>query len=407
MKDQRISEFEFISLMASLMALSALSIDALLPGLDEIGKAIGTVDPRENQFLITIIVLGLGIGQLISGALSDSIGRKPTMYIGCVIFAMASIICVSAFSLEVMIMGRLLQGIGLSAPANVSMAIIRDKYSGNHMAKIMSYITVIFILTPVIAPTFGKVLLDNFGWESIFYSQLIFGLFVTIWFWQRQQETLKRENRKKINWELYTNGVKEFFKHPEAIIYTIIAGLISGPFLAYMSASQQIFSKQYDLEDVYSYIFSGLALGIGIATFLNGTLVVKYGMQRMVTIPMIVLLGISTTYVVLFGAELNPDSTIFILFLAFILFSMGFIFGNLNALAMQPIGHIAGIGASIVSFISTTISVSIAALIGRFINLTALPIFIGFSVCVAISLVMMLIATSALSSVKRRVWLED
>lgn len=400
MKDQRISEFEFISLMASLMALSALSIDALLPGLDEIGKAIGTVDPRENQFLITIIVLGLGIGQLISGALSDSIGRKPTMYIGCVIFAMASIICVSASSLEVMIMGRLLQGIGLSAPANVSMAIIRDKYSGNHMAKIMSYITVIFILTPVIAPTFGKVLLDNFGWESIFYSQLIFGLFVTIWFWQRQQETLKRENRKKINWKLYTNGVKEFFKHPGAIIYTIIAGLISGPFLAYMSASQQIFSKQYDLEDVYPYIFSGLALGIGIATFLNGTLVVKYGMQRMVTIPMIVLLSISTTYVVLFGAGLNPDSTIFILFLAFILFSMGFIFGNLNALAMQPIGHIAGIGASIVSFISTTISVSIAALIGRFINLTALPIFIGFSVCVAISLVMMLIATSALSSVK-------
>lgn len=389
MKNNKISDLEFIGIMASLMALAAMSIDALLPGLNEIGKAIGVIDPKDNQFIITIVVLGLGFGQLVSGALSDSIGRKPVMYIGCIVFAIASIICVMATHFEIMIAGRFLQGVGLSAPRSVSTAIIRDKYSGNQMARIMSYIVVVFILAPVIAPTFGKVLLDNFGWESIFYSQLIFGIVVTIWLWQRQPETLKKEDQKKMNLALFSNGLRAFFKIPKAIVYTIISGLISAPFLAYMSASQQIFSQQYNLEDVYPYIFSGLALGIGLATFLNGKLVMKYGMQKMAMIPMFVLLSISSIYIVLFSGESNPDSIVFIGFLALILFSIGFIFGNLNAMAMQPIGHIAGIGASIIGCVSTLVSVPVAAIIGQFINKTSLPLFIGFTVCTILSILMM------------------
>ncbi len=389
MKDNKISDLEFIGIMASLMALAAMSIDALLPGLNDIGKAIGITDPKDNQFIITIVVLGLGFGQLVSGALSDSIGRKPVMYIGCIVFAIASIICVMATNFELMIAGRFLQGVGLSAPRSVSTAIIRDKYSGNQMARIMSYIVVVFILAPVIAPTFGKVLLDSFGWESIFYSQLIFGIVVTIWLWQRQPETLKKEDQKKMNLALFSNGLKAFFKIPKAIVYTIISGLISAPFLAYMSASQQIFSQQYNLEDVYPYIFSGLALGIGVATFLNGKLVMKYGMQKMAMIPMVALLSISSIYIVLFSGESNPDSIVFIGFLALILFSIGFIFGNLNAMAMQPIGHIAGIGASIIGCVSTLVSVPIAAIIGQFINKTSLPLFIGFTVCTILSIIMM------------------
>lgn len=388
MQTKKISNFEFISLMASLMALAALSIDALLPGLDVIGDAIGTTDPKDNQFLIIVIVLGLGLGQLVSGALSDSIGRKPTMYIGCSVFAIASIICVFAQNFEVMIIGRLFQGIGLSAPRSVSMAIIRDKYVGDLMAKVMSYITVVFILAPVIAPTLGKFLLDAFGWQSIFYSQLIFGVFVAIWLWQRQPETLKEENKKPINWSLFRDGTKEFFKQPKAVIYTIISGVITAPFLFYISTSQQIFSEQYNLGDVYPYIFSGLALGIGIATFLNGSLVMKYGMKRMATIPMYAMLIITLTYIILYN-DGNPDSTIFIGFLALVLFTVGFVFGNLNALAMESIGHIAGIGASIVGFLSTLVSVPIATLMGQYVEISSLPIFIGFASCVTLSLVLM------------------
>ena len=197
MQIRKKSELEFIIVMASLMSLVALAIDALLPAITEISKTIQIVDPKNNQLFITMIFLGLGSGQLISGPLSDSFGRKPVIYVGFIVFAFASLICVFATSLEMMIVGRVLQGIGLSAPRTISVAMVRDRFSGNHMAKVMSFIVVIFILVPVVAPALGKLMLDVYGWKSIFYSQLVFGFFTMIWVWKRQPETLKIENRKK------------------------------------------------------------------------------------------------------------------------------------------------------------------------------------------------------------------
>ena len=175
MKIKQKTELEFIIIMASLMSLVALSIDALLPAISDISKSIHIVDLKNNQLFITMIFLGLGFGQLISGPLSDSFGRKPVIYVGFIVFAFASLICVFASSLEMMIVGRLLQGIGLSAPRTISIAMVRDRFSGNYMAKVMSFIVVIFILVPVIAPALGKLMLDSYGWRSIFYSQLVFG----------------------------------------------------------------------------------------------------------------------------------------------------------------------------------------------------------------------------------------
>jgi DHA1 family bicyclomycin/chloramphenicol resistance-like MFS transporter len=399
MNNKKISEFEFISLMASLMALAALSIDTLLPGLNDIGNSIGISDPKDNQLLITMIFLGLGFGQLISGTLSDSLGRKPVVYFGYLVFTFASILCVFSTTLEMMIVGRLLQGIGLSAPRSVSISIIRDKYSGDYMARIMSFVTVIFILAPVIAPTFGKIMLNNFGWESIFYSLVIFGLIAVVWLWKRQPETLTEMNRKEIKLSLFINGLKEFIKHKTAVIYTLIIGIIFAPFLAYISASQQIFEVQYDLGDEFPYIFSGLAAGIGLATYLNGRFVIKYGMSRLSIISFIALLVVSSTYILVFNGP-NPSSVVLITFLALILFTLGFIIGNINALAMQPIGHIAGIGAAIIGFVSTILTVVFATLIGRFVNTTALPIFIGFAACGAVSLLLIFLFNLSTDSQK-------
>ena len=152
------SKFEFIVLMASLMSLVSLSIDALLPALNNIGKAMNFPDPKDSQLLITMIFLGLGVGQLIAGPISDTIGRKPVVYIGFILFIIASYICVSAITIDQMILGRILQGISLSAPRTISIAMIRDTFSGNYMAKIMSFIVVIFLLVPMIAPALGKIM---------------------------------------------------------------------------------------------------------------------------------------------------------------------------------------------------------------------------------------------------------
>jgi DHA1 family bicyclomycin/chloramphenicol resistance-like MFS transporter len=388
MKIRQKSEFEFIVIMAALMSLVSLAIDALLPAITNIGDTIGITDATNNQLLITMIFLGLGFGQLISGPLSDSYGRKPIIYIGFIVFAFASLICVFSTSLEMMIVGRIAQGIGLSAPRTISIAMIRDRFSGNYMAKVMSFVVAIFILVPVVAPALGKIMLDLYGWQSIFYSQLLFGLTVMLWLWKRQPETLKKENKRDFKLSLLIAGLKEFIKHKNAVIFTFFSGCITGSFMVYLSASQVIFEQQYNLKDEFPFIFAGIALFIGIATFLNGTLVVRLGMFKLVSIFTIIFTLIPFVYIFLYSGETNPSIYVLVTFFGLQFFAIAFLFGNTRALAMEPIGHIAGIGAAINGFVSTIMAVPIAIWIGSFINTTALPLFIGFFVCGVIALLL-------------------
>jgi DHA1 family bicyclomycin/chloramphenicol resistance-like MFS transporter len=388
MKIRQKSEFEFIVIMAALMSLVSLAIDALLPAMTNIGDTIGIINATNNQLLITMIFLGLGFGQLISGPLSDSYGRKPIIYIGFIVFAFASLICVFSTSLEMMIVGRIIQGIGLSAPRTISIAMIRDRFSGNYMAKVMSFVVAIFILVPVVAPALGKIMLDLYGWQSIFYSQLLFGLAVMLWLWKRQPETLKKENKRDFKLVLLIAGLKEFIKHKNAVIFTFFSGCITGSFMVYLSASQLIFEQQYNLKDEFPFIFAGIALFIGIATFLNGTFVVRLGMFKLVSIFTFIFTLIPFVYIFLYSGETNPSIYVLVTFFGLQFFAIAFLFGNTRALAMEPIGHIAGIGAAINGFVSTIMAVPIATLIGSFINTTALPLFIGFFVCGVIALLL-------------------
>lgn len=384
------SQIEFILLMACLMSIVALSIDTILPALNPIGLSVGTVNQNENQLLITMIFLGLGLGQLIFGPISDSFGRKPVVYIGFAVFMLASFLCIAAPNIEIMVIGRILQGIGLSASRSISIAMIRDRFEGDYMAKIMSFVVTIFILVPIIAPTLGKFLLDNYGWESIFYSQLLFGIVVLCWFWKRQPETLPLAYKKKFSMAIFINGSKEFIKYRSAVIFTLISGLATGSFMVFLSTSQHIFEVQYGLVDQFPYIFGALAFSVGVATFTNGTLVVRFGMKKLVTIFSIVFSLTSLLYISIFYGETNPSISILILFLALQFFSVGFLFGNVRSLAMQPLGHIAGIGAAINGFISTIMAVPIATFIGSFVETTALPLFIGFAACGLGSLLLLL-----------------
>lgn len=385
-KNSSTSQFEFVALMASLMSVVALAIDALLPALEIIGITIGTTEVVDNQLLITMIFLGLGFGPLIFGPLSDSLGRKPVVYMGFALFIVASFLCVNATSLEMMVIGRILQGIGLSAPRTISIAIIRDRYSGDYMARIMSFVTVVFILVPVIAPALGKFVLDYYNWHGIFYIQVGISILVSWWFWKRQPETLSTENKKIFSKKGFLGEFKELIRHKRTIGFTIISGFITGSFMVYLSSSQQIFQNQYNLEEEFPYIFAGLAIAIGAAVFSNGVLVLKYGMEKLITVALVSFFLVSATYVGLFYNSPNPDVRILLLFFALQFFSIGFLFGNVRAMAMEPVGHIAGIAAAVTGFISTIMAVPISIFIGRFISETALPLFIGFSICAALAI---------------------
>jgi len=377
---------EFVVLMASLMSIVALSIDAILPALSDIGLAIHSQSPADNQLLIIMIFMGLGVGQLLFGPLSDSFGRKPIVYFGLILFFIASLICVFSKSLELMVFGRLLQGIALSAPRTISISIVRDSYKGDHMARIMSFVMVIFILVPVLAPALGKLILDYYNWQAIFYAQLVFAGVVGIWFWKRQPETLKKEYKAPFSNHLFVDGLRELLKFRETLVFTVISGFVTGAFMVYLSSSQHIFENQYGLKEEFPYIFAGLAITVGLATFSNGALVMRFGMRKLVLIALISYCCISISYILLFWSTGNPSLTVLLSFMALQFFAIGFLFGNINAIAMEPIGHIAGIGAAIIGFASMLIAVPLAIVIGQFVNATVLPMFVGFSACGVASL---------------------
>jgi len=372
------------------MSVVALAIDALLPALDIIGIAVGTTKVVDNQLLITMIFLGLGVGPLIFGPLSDAMGRKPLVYVGFAIFILSSFMCIYATSLEVMIAGRILQGIGLSGPRTIVVAIIRDMYSGDYMARILSFVTVVFLLIPIVAPALGKFVLDSYNWQGIFYVQIVFSILIALWFWRRQRETLVVEKRIPVSGKIFVNGFKEVFSQRTTMGYTIISGFVVGSFLVYLSSSQQIFQQQYNLKEEFPYIFAGLAIAIGLAIFLNGTFVLRYGMKKLITTSLFGYFAISVLYVILFFNTANPSVVVLLLFFGFQFFAIGFLFGNLRAIAMQPVGHIAGIASAITGFISTIMAVPISTFIGRFVDSEVLPLFIGFSICSGLSIVVLL-----------------
>ena len=388
MQNQKRSQLEFVVLMAALMSIVALSIDAVLPALPMIGDYLSINNPSDNPKLITTIFLGLGIGQLIFGPLSDSFGRKPMVYFGFVLFVIASIICITTKSFEMMLFGRLLQGIGLASPRTMCIAMVRDSYEGDYMAKILSIVVMVFILVPIIAPTLGQFLMNHYHWKSIFIFTLVYGLAVMLWFWLRQPETLKAKHRIPYRLAIFKTGTIQFFRIKSAVVYTLLSGFITGSFMVYLSTAQQIFEKQYNLAEEFPLIFASIAISVGLATFVNSQLVVKYGMRRIVHLSMLSFVAISLVFISLYHSGNNPSIAVLVTFFALQFFTIGFLFGNLRALAMQPMGHIAGIGSALNGFISTVMAVPIANYIGSFVVDSVTPLFVGFLVCGIISLVL-------------------
>ena len=297
-------------------------------------------------------------------------------------------------SLEVMVVGRILQGIGLSAPRTIAISIIRDTYKGDYMARIISFVVAFFILIPVVAPAIGKLILDSFGWEAIFYVQLLFALITAIWFWRRQRETLRSEYKVQFSRHVFVDGLKEFIKYRETVAFTFISGLVTGSFLVYLSAAQHIFENQYAMKDAFPFIFAGLAISIGLSTLLNGTLVLRFGMRKLSRMATAVFTLIALLYTLVFLNSPNPGIYTLVGFLSMQFFCLGFMWGNYRSIAMEPIGHIAGIGAAINGFVSTLLAIPIATFIGNFVENTVWPMFAGLAVCGLASLLLFRISRS-------------
>lgn len=373
---------EFIALVASMTALVALSIDAMLPALPSIALDLDLPEKNDAQLVIAFIFIGMAIGPVWFGPLSDSIGRKKAIYIGFVLFAIGSLMAWYSQTFEWLLAGRVIQGLGVSGPRIVAMAMVRDCFKGNEMARVMSFVTAVFIIVPALAPSIGHLVVEVSSWRHIFLLFLVVTLVIWGWLSIRQKETLDPELERPFRLSVVIESGLAVLSIKKTRYFTIATGLVFGCFMGYLNSSQQLFQDIYGVGDKFPFYFAILALGFGGSSLLNAKLVMRFGMHFLAQRAVLILMLLSYVFLALslFYQGVPP----FMSFLAFAMFSFMFVaitFGNLNAMAMEPVGHVAGMGAAFISTVSTLIALPIGIYVGQAFDQTILPVIIGFALC--------------------------
>ena len=378
---KRLPTGEFVVLVALMISLVAMSIDAMLPALPLIADDLQVARINDSQYVIVVFFAGMAVGQLLFGPLSDSLGRRPAILLGFALFLLGCLLSAMANDFFTMLLGRMLQGIGASGPRIVSVALVRDLFKGREMARIMSFVMTVFILVPVFAPAIGQLVLWLADWRSIFTALLLLALVSLGWFWLRQPETLLPDRRIRFSWGQVLQDSIAILRIRAALGYTLTMGFIFGAFVGYLSSSQQIFQVQYGLQTLFPLYFGILAAAIGCATLVNASLVMRFGMRRLSRLALAAICLLSAPF---YLASLylggHPPLLALMLYLLAVFFCCGVLFGNLNALAMEPLGHVAGLGSALIGSLSTLVSVLFGVWIADAYDQTVLPLVLGFAV---------------------------
>ena len=357
---------EFVALVGLLMSLPALSTDAMLPALPAIGHDLGAPRRNDVQFVITAMLLGLALGQIVFGPLSDRLGRKPAIHAGLGLYMAGCLMSVFASAFEVMIASRIVQGIGAAGPRIVVIALVRDQYEGRQMARLMSFAIAVFILVPTVAPALGQGIQWLAGWRAIFGTFFAVAAIGFAWLALRQPETLPAARRRPLSPRTVGAAVLEVMGNRTARGYILATACAFAPFIAYLSSVQQIFQESYRVGALFPVYFGALALAIGGASLMNARLVLRYGMRRITRAAAVCIALVSVVaWAPAAAFDGLPPLWLFMPYLLVVFGCFGLIFGNLNALAMEPLGHIAGLGAAVVASVPTFIAVPFGALVGQ------------------------------------------
>ncbi len=377
---QRPGFVEFVCLMALIISLIALSIDAMLPALPAIVADLEVARVNDGQYVISMLFAGMGLGQILFGPLSDAIGRRRSMMLGFAIFALGCVLALAASDFGWMLLGRFLQGLGASGPRIITIALVRDIYKGREMARVMSFIMTVFILVPVAAPALGQLIIALASWRYIFGLFLLLTLVVSLWFFLRQPETLPPAKRSPMSIARILLDILAILRLRATLGYTLTMGCIFGAFIAYLSTSQQIFQVQYGLGALFPLYFGILACAIGGASLVNARLVMRYGMRRLSRIALVLICLLSAAaWVLALAFAGQPPLTLLMAYLLPLFFGFGILFGNLNALAMEPLGHVAGLGSAVVGTLSTLLSVGFGIIAADAYDRTVIPLIAGFA----------------------------
>ncbi len=388
----RLGQPEFTAMLAMLFATIAFSIDAMLPAVPAIAAELTPDAPNRAQLILSAFVLGMGVGTLFAGPLSDAWGRKPVIAGGLLLYVAGSALARMAPSLELLLLARALQGLGAAGPRIAGVALSRDLYEGREMARVMSFVMMVFMVVPALAPMIGMFVIAYSGWRAIFVAFMIFGLVALAWVWGRQAETLPPPARRRLSGRLILSGLREVLANRDVRLYTAVMTLGFGQMMGLLSSIQQIFDITYDRASQFPYWFALIAAFSATASFVNGKLVMRMGMRRLVADAYLIQMGLSLVMVCLFALDILqgwPAFAAFFFWANSVFFIAGFTFGNLNALAMQKMGHIAGMATSVITAISTVLAVVIAGPVGLAFDGTPLPAMVAAALCSALAYALM------------------
>jgi len=368
--------------LALMTAVAAMTIDAVLPALDAISGELGFAGANDRQLIVMLVFLGLGLSQVVYGPLSDSIGRKRTALLGWGVYTVGTLVGMFAATPAMMFAGRFLQGLGAGGPRIVAMAVVRDLYEGRPMARILSLVMTIFMLVPMLAPIIGQVAELVAGWRAIFGIYLALALVSGGWYLIGIPETLDPAQRRALSPRPIIAAFAEVLATRSTMFYTLSAALVFGAFVVYLATAQQVLEEGYALGPLFPWAFGALALAFAFASLANSRLVMRLGMRRlslMALAQMIAVGAVATMITRLGGNGGLPPLCLFMGFMALIFFSVAILFANFNALALAPLGHLAGTAASVVNTVAMLGALPLGYAIAQSYNGSVAPLFAGFA----------------------------
>lgn len=386
-----LSKFQFIALMAMLMAVNAISIDIMLPGLQEIGASLGVTDENHRQYVITAYLIGMGVAQLFFGPLSDRFGRRAPLLAGLCIYGLCAVAIAIVPTFSALLALRFVQGIGAAATRVITVSIVRDVYGGRRMAEVMSLIMMVFMIVPVIAPSVGQLIMIFAEWHMIFVVIALFAFVMATLVVLRLPETLNPDHRRAFTPSVILNGFKIVLTNRLSLFYTLATSVILGALFGFINSAQQIFVGVYGLGLWFPVVFAAFAGMMAVASFTNSQLVRRFGMRAL---SHGALLGFAfASFLWMLASHYGPvPFPLFVVLYGAAMFQFGLIASNFNAMAMEPLGHVAGTASSVLGFTQTIGGGVIGAFIGQAFDGTTTPLATGYFTVAAIGIGFVLIA---------------
>ena len=375
---------EMVFMMAMVMALNALAIDSMLPALPAIGEGLGVVTPNDRQYVISTYLFGIGAGSLVYGPLSDRFGRKGVLVPALFAYVAFSIGCGLATSFPILLALRFGHGLVSAALGVIVVAVIRDLFSGDAMAKRLSMIFLVFMIVPAIAPTMGAGITLFASWRAIFIVLAVMGVVMILWL-RRLPETLRAEDVRPLDLRTMIAGWATVTRHRRAAGYMIASGMMQGALYGYLNSSEQIIADIFDARSWFPLVFACVALGIATANFSNAAIVERFGARR---VSQSATFAFMATSIVQIGVALSGAETLW-MFTVLMMVNVGligFIGSNFGSIAMEDFGHMAGVASSYQSFAKTLLAAAVGALIGQQYDGTTLPLAYAFLISGAVGL---------------------